>query len=233
MEAIILAGGLGTRLQSVVPDLPKPMAPVRGRPFLEILLDHWLSQGVRHFILAVGYKFGAIRDHFGDSYRNVPIDYSIEQEPMGTGGGLLLALDKVEHERFFIINGDTFYPIPAHAMEQVHNLSHSHFTIALRQIEKPDRYGTVNIDPQGQIGAFNPPKSEQATNLINGGIYLAEGNFLIGFRKNWNGISKISLEDDLFGRFLDGKNRIFGFIGEAPFIDIGVPSDYARFQETF
>jgi D-glycero-alpha-D-manno-heptose 1-phosphate guanylyltransferase len=209
------------------------MAPVHGRPFLEILLDHWLDQGVRHFVLAVGYKFGAIRDHFGNSYRNARIDYSIESEPMGTGGGLLMALDRVERERFFIINGDTFYPITAQSMEQSHVRHDSHFTIALRRIEKPDRYGTVHLDPQGRIDAFYPPKSERATELINGGIYLAEKDFLKGFQEVWNRISKLSLEDDLFGAFLGDKNHIFGFVGEAPFIDIGVPSDYARFQETF
>lgn len=233
MEAIILAGGLGTRLQSVVPDLPKPMAPVNGRPFLEILLDHWLDEGVQRFILAVGYKFCAIRDHFGSFYRGARIDYSIEPEPMGTGGGTLLAIDSVEQERFFIINGDTFYPIPVKAMEKAHGEKNAHFTIALRRIENPDRYGTVHLDPQGRIDSFYPQKSEHATDLINGGVYLTERQFMKEIWRGWDGKSKLSLENELFDSFIDGKNRIFGFIGEAPFIDIGVPSDYARFQKEF
>src|SRR3989344_9594340 len=110
MEAIILAGGLGTRLQSVVKDLPKPMADVNGRPFLAYLMDYWIKQGVKRFILSVGYKSEIIRDYFGDEYNGVSVAYSIEKKPLGTGGGLLLALKQLNSRGdFFGFNGGTFF----------------------------------------------------------------------------------------------------------------------------
>ena len=107
--AIILAGGLGTRLRSAVPDLPKPMAPIGGRPFLDHLLDYWIGQGINRFVLSVGYRHEMIIDHFGNNYKHAELDYVIEQEPMGTGGGFLLAAEKIgKNAPFLLLNGDTF-----------------------------------------------------------------------------------------------------------------------------
>ena len=133
LEAVVLAGGLGTRLRSVLPDLPKPMAPVNGRPFLEYLLDFWISQGVEHFVLSVGYRYQAVLDHFGFSYRDIPIDYSIESKPVGTGGGLFLASEKIFSDQpFFVINGDTYFPVEANSILNFHTETKSGLTLVLR-----------------------------------------------------------------------------------------------------
>ena len=111
-SAIILAGGLGTRLRGVVQDLPKAMAPIKDRPFLEYQLDYWIGQGIRHFILSVGYRREVIMKHFGDKYRDVSIEYAVEETPMGTGGGLLLAVEKMKKRApFLLLNGDTFFEV--------------------------------------------------------------------------------------------------------------------------
>ena len=111
-SAIILAGGLGTRLRGVVPDLPKPMAPISGRPFLEHQIDYWIKQGVSHFVLSVGYRHEVIVDHFGNRYKDAELDYVIEKTPLGTGGGLLLAVEKVgKDEPFLLLNGDTYFAV--------------------------------------------------------------------------------------------------------------------------
>ena len=111
-SAIILAGGLGTRLRGVVPDLPKPMAPIGGRPFLEYQLDYWINQGVSQFVLSVGYLHGAIVDHFGDRYKGAKLDYVIEKTPLGTGGGFLLAAEKLgKNDPFLLLNGDTYFAV--------------------------------------------------------------------------------------------------------------------------
>ena len=110
--AIILAGGLGTRLRGTLPDLPKPMAPVAGRPFLAHQLDHWIAQGVVRFVLSVGYRAVAISNHFGDRYRGVPIDYVVEPAPLGTGGALALAATKLRsNEPALLLNGDTYFDV--------------------------------------------------------------------------------------------------------------------------
>ena len=106
MEAIILAGGLGKRLRSTVPDLPKPMAPIKGKPFLWYLLDYWLHQGINHFILSVGYKFEVIREQFGTKFKNAEVSYAIESKPLGTGGGLLLAIKHLRSKEPFVINSN-------------------------------------------------------------------------------------------------------------------------------
>ena len=110
--AIILAGGLGTRLRSVIPDLPKPMAPICGRPFIEYQLEYWIKQGINKFILSVGYKNKVISGYFGDNYKGVEIDYVIENEPLGTGGAFLLASERIaNNESFLLLNGDTYFDV--------------------------------------------------------------------------------------------------------------------------
>jgi D-glycero-alpha-D-manno-heptose 1-phosphate guanylyltransferase len=109
--AIILAGGLGTRLQSVVKDIPKSMADIAGKPFLEYQLNYLESQKIEHIILSVGYKYESIQNHFGSKYKNISISYAIEKEPLGTGGAVINALKEVKEDSVFILNGDTFFPI--------------------------------------------------------------------------------------------------------------------------
>ena len=109
-SAVILAGGLGTRLRSVVSDVPKPMAPVGGRPFLEYQLEYWINQGISRFVLSVGYRHEAITEHFGSRYKGVELEYAVEEQPLGTGGGLLLAAEKLKQDTpFLLLNKDTYF----------------------------------------------------------------------------------------------------------------------------
>lgn len=228
MEAIILAGGLGTRLREAVPDLPKPMAPIHNRPFLEHQMDYWIGQGVTRFVLSVGYKHEVIEAHFGDSYRGCPIRYAREIQPLGTGGGLLLGLAHVQGSVALVLNGDTFFEVNLQNMLQQHERCQADVTIALRQVAKNDRYGEVALDDQSRVTAFGAAAQGKA-GIINGGVYLLRPDVLLGL-----GVApgeSAALEQELFLRLIQQKNNIRGFISDAKFIDIGVPEDYGRAAE--
>ena len=137
MEAVFLAGGLGTRLRAAVSDVPKPMAPVQGRPFLERLLDYWIGQGVQRAVLAVGYMHETIRQHFGEKYRNCVITYSVEQQPLGTGGALVQALPLVQAETFLVLNGDTYFAVPLPALTEFHQQRRAKVSLSLFRSDNP------------------------------------------------------------------------------------------------
>lgn len=177
MEAIVLAGGLGTRLRSAVPELPKPMAPVAGRPFLAWLLDRWIAQGVRRFVLSVGYRAEAIHAHFGASFRGAEIDYAVEEAPLGTGGGLLLAAAQLSgNESFLLLNGDTLLDVELRPLAEVHARRAADVTIALIANSQESRYGGVQVDAEGRIAAFDVERAPAA----NGGVYLINRSALQG-----------------------------------------------------
>src|SRR5258706_8386355 len=137
--AIILAGGFGTRLQSVVKDLPKPMAPVAGKPFLEYLLQYLSVQGIEKSILSVGYKWETIKNYFGDSFGEMKLEYSVEKEPLGTGGAILKAVQSFNEKEFFILNGDSFFSISLPELNTRHNNKNANLSIALRSMTNFDR----------------------------------------------------------------------------------------------
>ena len=234
MEAIILAGGLGTRLRTVVSDVPKPMAPIGSRPFLELLLDFWIDEGVRRFILAVGYKQELVVAHFGFSYRGIPIDYSVEIEPKGTGGALFLALEKISNDNlFFVINGDTFFPIDSSSALIFHQNNKSKFTIILKEMPSNERYGTVRLRKDFRIEQFCLSGEGVPPYLINGGVYIANPLFLKEQREKFEEKSPISMESFLFPKWIENGESIFGFQDSGKFIDIGIPEDYKKFQGWF
>lgn len=234
LEAVVLAGGLGTRLRSVVSDLPKPMAPVGGRPFLEYLLDFWIGEGVERFILAVGYRHEALVDHFGSDYRGIPIEYSIETEAVGTGGGLFLAIEKIRGELpFFVVNGDTFFPVDVSSVQTFHQKKDSKFTMVLKEMPSAERYGTVCLRNDGRIERFCARGEGDAPFLINGGVYLANLEFLKEQKQGWDGRSPVSAESLLFLKWIEAREAIFGYTGTGEFIDIGIPEDYLRCHALF
>lgn len=228
MEAIILAGGLGSRLRAVVPDLPKPMAPINGRPFLEYLLDYWIEQGVNRFVLSVGYKHDMIKRHFAAAYKGTEVDYAVEEKPLGTGGGLLLALKRLRPTDvpFLIINGDTFFEIDLASMLRHHQKRHAELTIALREVEANNRYTSVGIDELGKIETFANRARAEKRELINGGVYLATRSLFASVA--WGFDSPLSIENQLYPDMLTEGKRIYGFLSSGRFIDIGVPEDYQR-----
>src|SRR3989338_7471729 len=197
MEAIILVGGLGSRLKAAVPDVPKPMAPINGRPFLEYLVDYWAGQGMDRFVLSVGYKREIIEDHFAASYKGIEMDYAVEDHPRGTGGGLLLALKHLRQSgTFLIMNGDTFFEVDLASMRRYHQDRHAEVTVALREVEANDRYASVEIDKDGKITAFDNRARTSGRELINGGVYLAEKYAFAGMMPESD--EPISIEDQLY-----------------------------------
>lgn len=222
-EAIILAGGFGTRLQSVVSDLPKPMAPINGRPFLAILIDKIAGQGISHVVLSVGYKWEMIRDYFGTSYHGVAISYAVEDTPLGTGGATALALEQIEGDRVFLLNGDTYFDVDLQALAYHHEEHDADITLALKTVYDQDRYGTVSyVAPL--ITAF-AEKQYVTEGLINGGVYCFGTDLL--HRLDLGGA--FSLEEELLVPMASSL-RMAGLIQHTYFIDIGIPSDYEQAQ---
>ncbi|ECK3894139.1 D-glycero-D-manno-heptose 1-phosphate guanosyltransferase, partial [Campylobacter coli] len=220
MQAIVLAGGLGTRLRSVVQDLPKPMAPINGEPFLAFVLEHLKKQGITEVILSVSYKYELIQEYFKDEFHGMRIRYNIEKELLGTGGAIKDALKLIKNE-VYVLNGDTFFDIDLKKLV----LSNSNkICIALKQIQNFDRYGTVNIDKQGLVTSFEE-KVFKKQGLINGGIYLLKKDIFDKFDLE----KKFSFEEFLQENYksLKIQTQIF----DDYFIDIGIPKDYRRFMD--
>ena len=222
ITAIILAGGLGTRLKDTVPDLPKPMAPINDRPFLEYQMDYWINQGVTEFILSVGYKREIIMNYFGKSYHCASIEYAVEENPLGTGGGLLVAAQHLT-ESFLVLNGDTFIEVDLNEFTNFHRKSQSEWTFALFRISDSDRYMGMDINSDGKILSLQST-ADDVNGLANGGVYLIEPSSLD--RLEWKVGDSFSLEDQLLSDFLSSGGDLFGMECSGKFIDIGVPEDY-------
>jgi len=222
--AIILAGGLGTRLRKSVPDLPKPMAPIDGRPFLEYQMEYWSRQGLERFILSVGYRHQTIIDHFGSTYQGIPVDYVVEQTPLGTGGGLFLAAEGLTGS-FLVLNGDTFFGVNLKVLKSFHAEHGSEWTFALFRTHEIGRYMGMEVANDGRILSLQSDAARPGR-LANGGVYLVESSVLKGFEKETG--KKSSLEDDILPSILNQGRRLYGVEQFGPFIDIGVPEDYLR-----
>lgn len=224
--AIILAGGLGTRLRAAVPDLPKPMAPIAGRPFLDYLLDYWIAQGIRRFILSVGYRAETIRSHFGSTYRGARIDYAEETTPLGTGGGLLLAARQLAGTNpVLVVNGDTFFAVDLGQLADFHRRSQADWTFCTFSTSENGRYLGMDIAPDGRVEAFRSGRNS-GERLANGGIYLVAPGLLANTGHSPG--QALSLEDTLFPTLLARGCRFYGAEFPGNFIDIGIPEDYAR-----
>ena len=203
-EAIILAGGLGTRLRSVLPpDIPKPMAPVNGKPFLAHQIEYWQQQGIKSFILSVGHKYEAIQKYFGKSYRGAEIAYSIEDKPLGTGGGVVLATNRLKQETFLLLNGDTYFDIALGELQKFHKTNCSDFTISLGYLRINDRYSGVRVGSDNRITGFFSRGEPKTGCLINAGVYLVEKHAL----NKWMGFvldKPVSLEDQVIPEIING-----------------------------
>jgi len=228
VEAIILAGGFGTRLQRVVSDLPKSMALINDKPFLEYLLNFLTGQGIEKVILSVGYKREIIQDHFKSRYKQLSISYAVEEDPLGTGGGILNAISQVEGNEVFAMNGDSMFRIDLQAMQHLHEKTEADLTMALRYLDDTARFGTVQINPEKRVIGFYEKNEDSDPGYINGGIYLINKKFLqsSSFEK------KFSLEKDCFEKCYR-NSRIFGYPAKGYFLDIGIPEDYMLAQDEF
>jgi D-glycero-alpha-D-manno-heptose 1-phosphate guanylyltransferase len=223
-EAIILAGGLGTRLREAVPDLPKCMAPVAGKPFLSCVIDHLRIQGVERFIFSLGYKWGVIEEYLQKEYATLDYTSVIEQEPLGTGGAIQLAIQKASSNNVAIANGDTLFKIKLDEVETLHDFRDAECTLALKPMQNFDRYGVVDTDSNGKIISFKEKQFYQ-DGFINGGVYLLNKERFL----NHSFPEKFSFEKDYLEKFC-GEGRFFGSRQDGYFIDIGIPEDYQKAQ---
>lgn len=223
-EAIIIAGGYGTRLAHIVSDVPKPMAPVAGRPFLRFILDELSENGFRRVVLAVGYKRECVERYFGDSYRGMEIVYSVEDSPLLTGGAVKKALGHCRSEWVYVFNGDTFLEVDFDLFDQALSLgkTQNYVFIASKQMRDSDRYGTLKISDLGVVQAFEE-KKPGSSGAINAGVYLMRKESLEREPEIF------SLEADFFERIAEE-----GLLHVVPckgcFIDIGIPADYELAQ---
>lgn len=224
MQAIVLAGGLGTRLRGVVPDRPKPMAPVGGRPFLAWLLDSLVAGGFERVVLAVGYRHELIQAHFGGAWRGMALDYSVETQPLGTGGAIRLAAGGIDRAPVFVLNGDTYLELDYRAMLDAHRAGAERMTVAVCRVDDVGRYGALEVR-DGYIRGFTE-KGGSGPGLINGGTYLLSDAVVQRLPRD----ESFSFEQRVLVGALDDI-RPAAFVTPGLFIDIGVPEDYARVQQ--
>lgn len=223
-EAIVLAGGLGTRLREAVPDLPKVMAPVAGRPFLSHVIDALRMQGVHRFVFSLGYKADSIEQYLKEHYPTLDYTIAIEDEPLGTGGGIRLALQKTREENVLIVNGDTLFKIDLAELFSQHTRKNAECTLALKPMQNFDRYGVVQVDAEQKVLSFQE-KRHYEEGLINGGVYLLNREKF--FRRSFP--QKFSFEKDYLEAFC-GEGVFYGAVQDGYFIDIGIPGDFEKAQ---
>lgn len=222
MEAIVLAGGLGTRLRHVVSEVPKPMAPIAGRPFLEILLTFLAQAHFTRVVLSIGFMSKKIIAHFGGCYAGMELVYEVEPHPLGTGGAIRVALSRCLSDHVFVFNGDTYLEVE---VDRVECLWHAHRNpiVVVREVSDTARFGRVEITGP-RITAFRE-KGESGAGLINGGCYVLPSHALDAFPLGQN----FSFETEYLGKEVS-RTPFTAFITHGRFIDIGVPEDYARAQ---
>ena len=227
IEAIIIAGGEGRRLQSVVSDVPKPMAKVGGRPFLEYLVSQLKAAGVTRIVMSVSHKAHVIKDHFGDGSRfGVPMRCAEEKELLGTGGAICYAAKESNiADIFFVMNGDSYFDIDLKALARAHTASGAVGTLALRKFMNPYRSGVVEIDRNSRIVKFHEKKPVHGEALINGGVYVLSRSIF----EHLPNKQKFSMEEEGFPAAIEAG--LHGEVCEGYFIDIGIPEDFARAQE--
>lgn len=223
MEAIILAGGKGTRLKDVIRDIPKPMAPIHGKPFLEYLVIQLARWNIRDIILSVGYKYDIIQDYFRDGKRwDVHIRYSVEDSPLGTGGAIRESARLIDDDSFLVMNGDSYFDLDFDLFLAFHLLKKSSLSLALATQDDTGRYGRVTVDNSGKVTGFLE-KSSENPGLINSGIYLFNRNTMSIFPPG-----NVSLEHDTLPQLI-GKG-LYAIVINTFFIDIGIPKDYKYLQ---
>ena len=226
MEAIVLAGGLGTRLRSVVADLPKALAAVAGRPFLAIVLERLSRHGFTSAVLAVGYKHEMIRAKFGSMFAGMDIRYAVEAEPLGTGGAIRLAARQCSEAELFVLNGDSYVDLDYAGMMAAHRRFASRLTVCTVEVADAARYGSVLLSADRIVGFAE--KGATGPGRINAGVYCLARNFLDNL-----GLPEVfSFERDVLTARI-AELRPTAFPARGSFIDIGIPQDYARAQEMF
>jgi len=228
-EAIILVGGLGTRLKSVVSDLPKPMADVAGRPFLAYLLDYCKEQNIQRVVLCAGYKHETIEDYFGHFYKGIELVYSIEDEPLGTGGALRKGMELLNSPVVLFLNGDSICKVSICEMANVYRKNQADMVLAIKKTYNFDRYGTVVLQEQkheNRIIKFEEKKL-LTEGFINVGVTLINPEII----KKLAPAQKFSFEKDILETHTNSL-KLFALETQEYFVDIGIPEDYTLAQTT-
>lgn len=229
MQAILLAGGLGTRLRSVVSDRPKPMALIEGKPFMEYVVHELSRYGIRDIVFAVGYKGTMVEEFFGDGKAfGITASYAYEEELLGTAGAIKNAGKQIYEDWFFVLNADTFYQLDYRRLMEVRDRRSLDFALVLRQVPDVSRYGRAVL-VQDMLVEFNEKTTRPAPGTINGGVYLMKRELLAEIPEG-----KVSLENEMIPKWMGMEKagrRLGGIVNDGYFIDIGVPEDYYRFQE--
>ena len=227
--AIILAGGMGTRLKTIISDLPKPMAPIMNVPFLTYQLNYLKHFGIKKVIFSVGYLSEKIIAHYNQSFENISIEYSIEKNPLGTGGGIRMAMSNLNEDLVLILNGDSFFDLDLKQFYNLHLEQKAEFSLALRYVNNSERYGNIEFNSSNQITSFIEKNQLNQSGYINAGVYiLSKKLYLQNTKPNIN----FSIEKDFFEKQLN-QLIIKGFEFKDYFIDIGIPEDYLKAQDDF
>lgn len=222
-ETVVLAGGLGSRLREAVPHLPKPLADVGGRPFLEHVLASLAARGAGRFVLSVGYLGNSIRSRFGSCFAGIPVVYSQEDEPLGTGGALYRALRLVDGPSALVVNGDTLFRVDSGALLRHHAGKRCDVTLGLKPLEDSARYGRVEVEGARVVGFRE--KGPPAPGLVNGGVFAVARDLPERFPMP----ERFSFEGDLLAKRVR-ELHVCPWVEDGFFIDIGVPEDYRRAQ---
>ena len=231
MEVIILAGGLGTRLRSVVSEVPKCMAPVAGKPFLWYILMYLAHFDVSRVVLSVGYLREVILEWINEVKETFPFefDFAIEDKPLGTGGGIRLAMQHIHGQKAVILNGDTFFDVDLNSLLLSHNSNPwAKITLALKPMRDFDRYGTVDLGQNGHILCFNE-KQPCKKGVINGGVYILTKDQGLYFGLP----DRFSFETQVLQKHCGPSGCLQGIVYDDYFIDIGIPQDYNRIKDCF
>lgn len=228
-EAVILAGGLGTRLREAVPDLPKCMAPVNGQPFIYYILKYCISQGLRSFIFSLGYKHEIIEQYLKDFFGSGECEWKVfvEEEPLGTGGGARMACDMAASENIFLLNGDTMFRCDFNQLASVHESKKADCTLSLKLMEESMRYGIVETGIDQRVVMFRE-KDHYRNSLINAGVYALNVKRFLEEKLP----EKFSFEKDYLEALFRDR-PVYGLAQTGYFIDIGIPEDYARANRDF
>ena len=224
-EAIILAGGFGTRLKSALPDLPKCMAPVNGRPFLFYVINYLRSQGIEKFIFSLGFKHAVIEAYLNAEFSTLNFQCLIEKEPLGTGGAILASCYKASEQTVLVVNGDTIFKADIVKAFIAHSKHRSDCTLLLKPMENSDRYGVVELNEDDSVSNFKE-KQFYKNGLINGGAYILNTEQFLSEELP----SKFSFEKDYLEKYFETR-KIYGSVQDEYFIDIGIPQDYFRMQQ--
>ncbi|MDI6761917.1 MAG: nucleotidyltransferase family protein [Thermodesulfobacteriota bacterium] len=227
ITAAILAGGLGTRLRSMIGDQQKVLAEVCGRPFLAYLLDQVAAGGLQYVVLCTGHRGEEVRAMFGDTYRGLHLVYSQEAEPLGTAGALRLASPLFQSDTVLVMNGDSYCSVDLSAFWSWHLARNANATILLTEVPNTNRYGRVNVDANSRLTQFAEKNDNGTPGWINAGVYLIHHQLLLSIPAN----RPVSLEQEMLSAWIG--QRLYGYLSKGLFLDIGTPEAYASAEHFF